>query len=305
MPPAFIEREECPDTMCTEKGSSFLMLLESRGYYLQQQMDRRTQKKTAFRCVSITLSLHGIAECILGEMERSMQLPPNWFQQNLGPTATSSQWHMKRYVADDRDYDDGEENRTKNEDKSGKADVTESGRKILLPMHTDPSLISVVIHDTSSLPTIISECGAKEFDLGLQYFDTKQSKWIDLNTRASDDFVLLATIFAGSVLSHITERTWPAAKHRVVGNNNAVEASSSKQRMAATLFVRPQLSALLPAPLPSPFIAKEIEARKPQQSQIEGKHRKVTKPKLPITFEAWLRRVAKNYEKKKEKQFES
>ena len=76
--------------------------------------------------------------------------------------------------------------------------------------------------------------------------------------------------------------------------------------MAATLFVRPQPSALLQVPLPSPWLLQQIEN---EQKEIENdgestakkkSKRSVTKP--PITFDAWLKRVAKNYEKQKKRQ---
>jgi isopenicillin N synthase-like dioxygenase len=210
-------------------------------------------------------SLQGIANHILQNMESAMELPKGWFQQNLGPTDTSSQWHMKRYI---------QQQHQETEDGSS-AQTTESGRRILLPMHTDPSLISVVIHDWSLLPA--HDAGTNL--MGLQVLETQYSNWKDLQRNTSNKNCVLATVFVGSVLAHITEATWPAAKHRVVD----ASSSSAAARMAATLFVRPQSSAVLPTPLPSPKLSKST-----------------LKSKQPVTFGKWLQRVAKNYESKKQ-----
>ena len=56
-------------------------------------------------------SLHGIAERVLWAIEEKLELPEKpsndeprgWFQQHLGPTDTSSQWHMKRFVVMDEE----------------------------------------------------------------------------------------------------------------------------------------------------------------------------------------------------------
>jgi hypothetical protein len=57
--------------------------------------------------------------------------------------------------------------------------------------------------------------------------------------------------------------------------------------MAATLFVRPQPKAILHVPLPSPSLV----------AATGGISSKKAKPDM--TFETWVTRVAKNYEKKK------
>mmetsp|Transcript_2917 Transcript_2917/g.6140 ORF Transcript_2917/g.6140 Transcript_2917/m.6140 type:complete len:119 (+) Transcript_2917:224-580(+) len=95
--------------------------------------------------------------------------------------------------------------------------------------------------------------------------------------------------------------------------------------MAATLFVRPQPSALLRVPLPSPWLLRQIEEEKardeetrsnetsnrdrtsntastPQQPKNNKNKTNKKKPpktssKPPVTFDAWLKRVARNYEK--------
>jgi isopenicillin N synthase-like dioxygenase len=244
---------------------------------------------TIFEC------LHGIADCILDEIERAMELPPHWFQDHFGPTQCSSQWHMKRFIIGTNSDDN---------DETKRRDTTETGQRILLPMHTDPSLISVVIHDTSSMLSEGSkmDCssqdrthqGQKPTTMGLQYYDTKESHWIDLRAQGKGS-VVLATIFVGSVMSHLTRGQWPAVKHRVVDTAMCLD-SFAKQRMAATLFVRPQLSALLPVPIPSPlFLAEKLGGNQPSTLLFKNS---TSKTKSPITFGNWLKRVAKNYEKK-------
>ncbi|KAG7372625.1 SET methyltransferase domain containing protein [Nitzschia inconspicua] len=224
---------------------------------------------------SMFQSLHGIADHVLQAIESAMELPSQCFQQQLGPTQTSSQWHMKRYIM--------QQQRQTQDRINIEAETTESGQAILLPMHTDPSLISVVIHDWSCMeqqPTS-SQRQISNNLMGLQVFDIQNSQWNDLYYDASSNSSVLATVFVGSVLSHITDRTWPAAKHRVVATSHSLSS-----RMAATLFVRPQLSALLPMPLPSPTLTPIKTANN---------------RKSPITFGTWLQRVAKNYESTKKK----
>jgi len=95
-----------------------------------------------------------IANGVLRAIERRLELPNQYFDTEFGPTDTSSQWHMKRYVLDDdsdeqsHNLDDG------NKKKQGDADV-------VLPLHTDPSLISIVIVD---------QVGSNEGGMGLQVY---------------------------------------------------------------------------------------------------------------------------------------
>jgi hypothetical protein len=110
-------------------------------------------------------SLHGIANHVLKALERKWDLPPNYFQQTMGPTRNSSQWHVKRYVQESEN--DGKEN----EELKGLSNMTSSEKdegeaKILLPSHTDPSLVSVVIHD---------QVGRLPGAMGLQYYRTVSS----------------------------------------------------------------------------------------------------------------------------------
>ena len=233
-----------------------------------------------------------------------------WFQQHLGPTETSSQWHIKRFVEVEENNRE-EESINNNDSKSSSSSfLTEEGEHITLPMHTDPSLISIVIHDDSS--TID---GGGHGALGLQYYHPRERKWIEPEAHGHS----VATIFVGSVLAHLTSGQFPAAKHRVIDKQQQQQQQQQQQeekplkqqRMAATLFVRPQPSALLRVPLPSPWLIQQIQKEEDDRhvdsensrSNDKTNQSKKKKPssKPPITFDAWLKRVAKNYEKQKNK----
>jgi hypothetical protein len=244
--------------------------------------------------LAMSESLHGIADRVLTALEEELQLSPGYFQRHLGPFRTSSQWHMKRFVDPGRPVPSkgpgppgSSSDVATNDDPpcppstvrvlAGATDET-----ILLPMHTDPSLISVVIHDSPGTNPV----GA----MGLQYLETSTGRWIDVHGHGHN----VATVFVGSVLAHLTAGHWPAVKHRVVAVEGPRTGCSSPdletgdvrterpRRMAATLFVRPQPKAVLHVPLPSPSLL--------------GK----TKAKPDMTFETWVKRVAKNYERKRE-----
>ena len=201
--------------------------------------------------------LHDVAEAVLGGLERHLALPDGWFQESLGPTRTSSQWHLKQYVVapSDDDSDDSQ---------------------LLLPAHTDPSLISVVIHDRPG-----QQPGAqgleyshkKSCNNGEQQQQQQQREWKELAYSGHS----VAVVFVGSVLRYITGGRFPACKHRVVDRSH--DDDKNNKRMAATLFLRPTRAAVLRVP-PSPLL-----------SSISLKR--------PVTFEAWNARVARNYEKAK------
>lgn len=204
-------------------------------------------------------SLHEIAEQVISAIERKLELPKDWFQQTLGPTSASSQWHVKRYVVETTQDRTGQE-RTSNEGKE----------MILLPMHTDPSIISVVVHDAK---------GINKNAMGLEYHYQRSDhkrEWLEVPFHGH----AIATIFVGSILSHITGGVVSAVKHRVVTKtkgpdstktkntdynhsededvssgtqtfqteNVGIPTDDEKSRMAATLFIRPKGSSLLQVP---------------------------------------------------------
>lgn len=187
-----------------------------------------------------------IANGILQAIERRLQLPKAYFRNELGPTGTSSQWHIKRY------------------------DISESkslGGEIL-PMHTDPSLISVVILDAP---------GVQMGGIGLEIYQSDRT-WKEISRHGHG----IAIIFVGSVLSHLIKDKvmFSAAKHRVVQSWD--RNNDKHQRVAATLFVRPNGDALM-KPLPSPLFL-DLDEKKHTTNQ---------------TFAQWNARVAKNYMKKR------
>ena len=61
---------------------------------------------------------------VLSALERRLALERGWFEASFGPIGDHAQWHVKRYRPEF---------------------VASNG--VLLPVHTDPSLISVVAHD--------------------------------------------------------------------------------------------------------------------------------------------------------------
>lgn len=312
------------------------------------QWEEQNSDTTRSSCLSdlsgMFWSLHGIADRVLLAIERKLELDDpesnkgsgcdlvgstrqrkiGWFQRHMGPTETASQWHMKRFVVG------AEEERERADVKSNDGEPakilrTETGERITLPMHTDPSLISVVIHDSHGERTPEDNDSDYNGDtkeahgaLGLQFYHPKEKRWVEPEAHGHS----VATIFVGSVLAHLTCGKFPAAKHRVVetasGVPQDVETLLLPKRMAATLFVRPQPSALLRIPLPSPWLLQQIEQEEAKE-EIENnsvsngtqdhynptsktKKKKKLSAKPPITFDAWLKRVAKNYEKQKKKQ---
>ena len=194
-----------------------------------------------FAMSSMFDSLHGIAQQVLTALERQWQLPNDWFQNTLGPTENYSQWHIKRYVLP----------HTNNQ--------SDDTATMWLPVHTDPSLISIVVHDRP---------GMQEGAMGLEY-QTESGKWVQMPSSGHRS----ATVFVGSVLSFITGGRIRAAKHRVV------YSSDDNDRMAATLFVRPRGTAQLQVPPSLQFQDVSL--------------------KRQIDFDAWSSRVSRNYMKKK------
>jgi len=203
----------------------------------------------------------------------------DWFQNNLGPTNKSSQWHVKRYVCPT-----GTENDLPQQEKNeyNKCEETKDKEEIeWLPVHTDPSLISIVLHDVP---------GKREGAMGLQYQvpdpststrndsspNRRKKCWVDVPLHGH----AVATVFVGSVLSYISGNLYPGAKHRVVYRPQASDEES--ERVAATLFVRPSGDRTLLVP-PSPlFLTTD------GNNSVKIRN---------TTFDAWLARVSRNYMK--------
>ena len=85
-----------------------------------------------------------VARAVFSALERRLEAPAGWFEASYGPLQDHAQWHLKRYVP-------GE---------ASPHAVTADGKLVLLPVHSDPSLISIVLHDAP---------GAAAGALGLEY----------------------------------------------------------------------------------------------------------------------------------------
>ena len=301
-------------------GETFQVPLSSRN---QQEREHEEYQEENFEYIMGNLfetSLHGICNNILLAIERNLQLPTNYFQKSMGPTNTCSQWHIKRYVVDAneqqqtnvKDSDVNEEEQQHGHHRH-RENIEEMEPKVLLPTHTDPSLVSIVIHDQK---------GCNLHPNGLQYYAVPQPRntsptsspspastfsptptsvvngsagsststtkrcWIDVPYSGH----AVATIFVGSILSYITgssgdvsTASFPSVKHRVIQTSESVGGENDDGRMAITLFVRPQPSSILQI-LPSPLLTHVKKVRRQD-----------------MTFHEWNTRVSKNYMKKSTK----
>jgi hypothetical protein len=134
---------------------------------------------------------------------------------------------------------------------------------VLLPTHTDPSLISIVVNDTSSTTPVQ---GAQ----GLQCLNRGGTRGYS-NVGFSGGGVV--TVFVGSVLDKITGGVFPGCKHRVVevpplhpvhlssvsvgdGVNNPYDSGAA--RVAATFFFRPANPRQMLTGLPSSDIKTSV-----------------------------------------------
>ena len=306
-------------------GETFQVPLNSRHQQIGRQRDLEECQEENFEYIMKNLfetSLHGICNHILLAIERKLQLPMNYFQNSMGPTNTCSQWHIKRYVVGVNDQQENnikvdrnveQESEQQHQHHRHRENIEETEPKVLLPTHTDPSLISIVIHDQK---------GCNQHPNGLQYYAVPQPrdtnpasshssastspKPTTLSTIATDSAEAstakrcwmdipysghaVATIFVGSILSYITgssgdvlTTSFPSVKHRVIQTSESVGKDNGNGRMAITLFVRPQPSSILQI-LPSPLLTHVKKVKR------QG-----------MTFHEWNTRVSKNYMKKSTK----
>ena len=182
---------------------------------------------------------------VLSALERRLALERGWFEASFGPIGDHAQWHVKRYRPEF---------------------VASNG--VLLPVHTDPSLISVVAHDAP---------GVEEGARGLEYLDAyasgggateKKGAWAEVPYHGHG----VLTVFTGSVLDRITGGAFP---RRAPGD----ERDERKRRRAAFgggVFWRPAPWATLRVP-PSPRLRVPAQLKQ-------------------MRFDTWCRRVAKRYE---------
>jgi isopenicillin N synthase-like dioxygenase len=205
--------------------------------------------------IEMQACLHGIANEALASIARVLNLPEHWFQETFHHHEDHSQWHLKRYVMDaPRDP----------RDTISVCNNPDEEETVLLPQHTDPSLLSVVVLD---------QPGRQPNSMGLQLYQKvpglDQRAWVELPFSGH----AVAIILVGSVLSYITGGKCQSAKHRVI------HVDGVQERMAATFFLRPKGSAVLVVP---PSRALEGVSLKKQ-----------------ITFDAWSGRVSRNYMKQR------
>lgn len=76
-----------------------------------------------------------LAGQVFAVLESDLAIPHGWFEQAFGPIRNHSQWHCKRYRPE----------------LAPAAATCPTGRRVLLPIHSDPSLISST-HALSHLP---------------------------------------------------------------------------------------------------------------------------------------------------------
>jgi isopenicillin N synthase-like dioxygenase len=227
---------------------------------LNHQADTTTEFRS--QCLQLRGMLHDVADGVLTMIAAHLELnSTTWFQQELGPFQSHSQWHIKRYVPVVEEGDDDDYNGNDNNNKGNTAPVE------WLPTHTDPSLISIVVYKPDS--------GA-----GLQYDHDRQWYNVPTTTASSVEDAsssnVVAVVLIGSVLQYMTSNYFSACRHRVM-YSTAEDGLRSNRRMAATMFVRPAPQALLSMP-PSPRLADR-------------------RPRSSMTFEQWNRKTARNYEK--------
>jgi isopenicillin N synthase-like dioxygenase len=214
-------------------------------------------------CDALFQVLHSTANQVLDAIGRHLRIPTCWFQDTLGPTIRHSQWHIKRYV--------NVSSRAHVGSVSEAIAMDSDDSTILLPKHTDPSLISVVVLHR---PGVGIQPGA----LGLKYYHNAQQIWREIPFSGHN----VAIVFVGSVLQHITGEYMTACKHRVdVMTSTPSECMQQQDRMAATLFVRPAPNASLTL-VPSSILPERKCKR--------------------LTFAQWSAKTARNYERAKERQ---
>ena len=191
-----------------------------------------------------------VATATLSALERRMTLPDGWFEREFGPLRRHAQWHVKRYRPEAR-----------SEHAVAEGPPGETEKHVLLPVHTDPSLISVVFHDAP---------GVRPGAMGLEYLSRGGAgPWTEVPHHGH----AVATVFTGSVLDRITGGVYPAARHRVAVRDPVGVGLS---RVVATFFWRPAPNAVLRTP-PSPSL--------PPPGQFKQ-----------MQFSTWCKRVAKRYE---------
>jgi hypothetical protein len=161
-------------------------------------------------CKAMHTSALALARGVLAALERDLGIPPGWFEENFGPIESNSQWHVKRYRPERASVHAIAVAGVSKASKSHTEDKT-----VLLPVHTDPSLVSIVLHDA---------VGTNDGAAGLEFLSRGGSgSWVEVPHHGHE----IATVFIGSVLDRITGGVYPAARHRVAVRDPGVVGSLS------------------------------------------------------------------------------
>ena len=214
--------------------------------------------------------LHRVANHVLQIIEKQLELPPGWFDEHLmgggGATLQStSQFHLKSYVWPQQPGEHDGDTPTQQSVSSARKQNDALEPPTLLPSHTDPSLISVVLLDRP---------GHQPGSQGLEYC-TANGQWKETSHSGHDSAIVLV----GGALSYMTGGYLPAPRHRVKCHSWVGHEELHQHRCAATLFVRPPGSVILCVP-PSPTLT-------------------YVQLKRNWTFAEWNARISKNYRKSK------
>lgn len=191
-----------------------------------------------------------------------------------------SQWHIKRY-----DYHD-----KSNCTIHGELDTqSEEKERLLLGSHTDPSLLSVVIHDNPN-----NSIGCR----GLEILDNENSidslkKWIELPQHGHKVYTVL---IGGAMARLLSEGKFKPCLHRVNAKGAGMKgqwfnSSIDAPRVVATYFLRPSPKTIL-SPINLSYDAISQNSR-------SGFKSKLPRSKRPISFHDWCARTSKNYSKSK------
>ena len=197
----------------------------------------------------------GVAADVLSAIEARMELPPGWFAESLGPFEEHSQWHLKRYRPE----------------QAPPCAITSDGKSVLLAVHSDPSIISLIFHDAP---------GRQDGCMGLEYQAPPASsggsggpaerEWEEVPAHGH----AVVTVLAGSVIDRLTGGHLRAVRHRVAVRD---PAALRGKRVVATFFIRPAPHAILRTP-PSPLLAG-------------------TAPMRPLKYIDWQRKVQDKYQR--------
>ena len=231
-----------------------------------------------------------IAQQVIRGIAEHLQIDSEWFQDHFGPMEQSSQWHIKRFVQPNEEHLHGTtsglsgdkvmEHHVQQQKQSQQQQ--QYSEMEWLPAHTDPSLISVVVHDAP---------GVQPGGLGLEYqvsirdsLDASgdSSKTTRIWKQVENHGHAVATILSGSVLSYITGGHFPSAKHRVIYEPDGFQ-DGSHRRQAVTLFVRPTGHSILQIPPSAALKDRNVKIRQ------------------NCKFEDWLNKVSRNYQGAKHK----